>query len=166
MNPDTQCSARRWEPEDLSPRCKSRRTLSPGPTTSSDTTRDSVSVSTPAPRSRLYGREPPHLRSICHCRGLLTRTSSRRCFSQCGSQRRSIRLLHLHWPLNLCVLIWMIWMLCRPIIFLLYYIYITCILLSLYIPVTPIRLRRRRIACLTFGAKWCHRFQPTSLVRC
>ena len=43
-------------PEDVSPRCKSRQALSPGPTTSSDTTRDSVSVVMPAPRSRLHGR--------------------------------------------------------------------------------------------------------------
>ena len=56
MNPDTQHGARRREPEDLSPRCKSRRALSPGPTTSSDTTRDSVYVATLAPRSHLYGR--------------------------------------------------------------------------------------------------------------
>ena len=56
MNPDTQRCVRRREPEDLSPRCKSRWALSPSPTTSSDTTQDLVSVSTPAPCSRLYGR--------------------------------------------------------------------------------------------------------------
>ena len=56
MNTDTQRGARRRESGDLSPRCKSRQALSHGPTTSSDTTRDSVSVVTPAPRSRLYDR--------------------------------------------------------------------------------------------------------------
>ena len=56
MDPDIHRSVHRWEPEDLSPRCKSRQALSPCPATSSATTRDSVDVSTPVPRSRLYGR--------------------------------------------------------------------------------------------------------------
>ena len=110
MNPDIQHGVRRREPEDFSPRCKSRRALSPHPT-SSDTTRDAVSVSRPEPACACMVGEPFHLRSSYHCRSLLTRTSSQRCFSQCGLQRRSIWLLRLRWPLNLCVLIWM---LCRP----------------------------------------------------
>ena len=54
MDPDIQCGVHRQEPEDLSPRCKYCRALSPGPATSLATTRDSVYVSTPAPRLRLY----------------------------------------------------------------------------------------------------------------
>ena len=53
--------------------------------------------------------EPRCLRSIYHCRNWPTRTSFRLRFSRCGSQRRSIRLRCLHWPLSLCVLIWILY---------------------------------------------------------
>ena len=111
MNPNTQRGARQREPKDLSPQCKSSRALSPGPTTLSDTTRDSVSVVTQAPCSRLYDRGSASPRIDLPLPRFADKDFlSRGCYSQCGSQRRSIRLFHHCWPLNLCVLIWM---LCR-----------------------------------------------------
>ena len=116
-------------------------------------------------------RELLSIRSIYNCRGLLTRTSSRRCFSQCGSPRRSIRLHRLNWPLNLCALIWM---LCRPgtrrraqavLLLLAQWLYpIRSSPSYLYILVTPIRIRRRRVAYMTLGANQCHQFRLTSMV--
>ena len=57
MEPDIRHCVRRWEPEDLSPRCKSRWVFSPSAVTLSATTIDSVDVSTPVPHSRLYVRQ-------------------------------------------------------------------------------------------------------------
>ena len=49
MDPDIQHSVRRREPEDLSPRCKFCRALSPSPATLSATALDSVDVSMSVP---------------------------------------------------------------------------------------------------------------------
>ena len=109
MSPDTQRGVRRREPistmqvsPGIVPPVRQHHQIPPG-------IRCLFRRRHPA-RACMVG-EPPNLPSIYHCRRLLTRTSSRRCSSQCGSQRRSIQPLRLHWRLNLCVLIWM---LCRP----------------------------------------------------
>ena len=104
--PDPQRGVRRRELEDVLPRCKSRRALSPlqrRTKTVSNTTTSSVTVSSPAPHLCLCGGRPLRLRLIFVCRILLTRISFRPDFSLCGSRRRSIRLLRsLRLP-SLCV---------------------------------------------------------------
>ena len=68
--PDPQRGVRRREPEDASPRCKSRRALFPHTKTVSNPTSSSVTVSSPAPQLCLCGGGgggPLRLRLIFVC---------------------------------------------------------------------------------------------------
>ena len=58
---DHQRGIRQWEPDDDSPRCKTRRALSPSTSEVSAVNTSSTAVSSPVPHSHLYGERPPLL---------------------------------------------------------------------------------------------------------
>ena len=106
IDPDIQHGVHRRELEDLSPRCKTRRALSPSPATSSATTRDSVDVSTPVLRSRLYGRETSLPPIDLQLPKFADKDFIPDMLQSMWVAMQEYPASPRHWPLSLCVLIW------------------------------------------------------------
>ena len=107
MSPDGPRGARRQEPADIAPRCKSRRALSPSPASPSATAPASESVATPGFSSRRYGRRATSPIDLALPRSAAKDFQPGR-FNLCGLQHRRIRLLRLRWPLNPCASNWIL----------------------------------------------------------